>query len=370
MSTRRSAVRWWLIAPTLVLFVIVNQLDKTNISVLIADHQFLSDFHLLGQPARMGFLSSVFFYAYGVSLMLWGFVVDRIGPQRSAVLGVIGWGWVNGTQIGVAIGLPLVTALLFSGGWRMVFWAYSAGSVAILLPMLLLLAPDEPSRSRYVSPAEQSFIATHRAGARRSSVTASFSRVLRDERFWLITLCHACLVATFFGLVTWIPSYLTQVRAMRFSTMSAGVALTYLLPISLALLIGYVSDRTMRRATVAAAASVALALMVLGAVVVPSGIVSMLLLVISFAAPITFGATNTALLHVLTPPEQVGRGTGICVGVANVLGAGAPTVIGYLVGVFGGKYLAAFAFISALNLAQALVYLRVARLSRPRRTAS
>src|SRR5260370_15427535 len=206
MSTRRSAVRWWLIAPTLVLFVIINQLDKTNISVLIADHQFLSDFHLLGQPARMGFLSSAFFYAYGISLMLWGFVVDRIGPQRSAVLGVIGWGlttawcavagsvnelymarfalglaegcmwpvcnsyvgrwfavreqgriqafWVNGTQIGVAVGLPLVTALLFSGGWRTVFWAYSAGSVAILLPMLLALAPDEPSRSRYVSPTE------------------------------------------------------------------------------------------------------------------------------------------------------------------------------------------------------------------------
>jgi sugar phosphate permease len=407
-STRTFAARWWLLAPTLVLFVIINQLDKTNISVLIADDKFLSDFHLLGQPARMGFLSSAFFYAYGVSLMLWGFIVDRIGPQRSAVIGVIGWGlttawcalagsvnelylarfalglaegcmwpvcnsyvgrwfpvqehgriqafWVNGAQIGVAIGLPLVTAILFSGGWRMVFWTYSVGSVVILLPMLLVLAPDGPRGKR-------------RAGLPTSALT-SFARVLRDERFWLITLCHACLVATFFGLATWIPSYLTQVRRMPFSTMSAAVALSYLLPISLALVIGYVSDRTMRRATVAAAASIVLALMVIGAVVVPNPIVSMLLLVISFAAPITYGATNTSLMHVLAPPSQVGRSTGICVGVANVLGAGAPTVIGYLVGVFSGRYLAAFAFISALNVAQALLYLRVEHLSRPKTCGS
>src|ERR1700687_3444037 len=86
-----SAIRWWLIAPTLITFVIINQLDKTNISVLIADHQFLSDLHLTGQPARIGFLSSAFFYAYGASLMIWGFMVDRFGPRRSAIWGVLGW---------------------------------------------------------------------------------------------------------------------------------------------------------------------------------------------------------------------------------------------------------------------------------------
>ncbi|HEV2687741.1 MAG TPA: MFS transporter [Bryobacteraceae bacterium] len=418
-------MRWWLIAPTLILFVIINQLDKTNISVLIANPQFLSDLHLTGQPARIGFLSSAFFYAYGASLVMWGFVVDRIGPRRSAIAGVVGWGlttawcatagsvnemylarfalglaegcmwpvcnsyvgrwfaerehgriqafWVNGNQIGVAIGLPIVTALLFAGGWRTVFWAFSAGSVLILLPMLLLLAPDEPSQSRFLNAAEQSFIATHRVGARRATSTvrfSRFSRVLRDERFWLIALCHACLVATFFGLTTWIPTYLTQVRGMAFSTMSASVALSYLLPIGLALVIGYVSDKTMRRAMVAAVCSVAMASMILAAVTVSNPIVSMLLLVISIAAPITYGATNTSLLHVLAPPDQAGRSTGICVGVANFLGAAGPTIIGYLIGRFSGRYLAAFAFISALNLAQACLYLRIAHLGKGAAIAS
>ncbi len=413
--SKRSAARWWLVAPTLIVFVIVNQLDKTNISVLIADPHFLSDLHLTGQPSRIGFLSSAFFYAYGASLIIWGFMVDRFGPQRCAVAGVIGWGlttawcalagsvnemyiarfalglaegcmwpvcnsyvgrwfavrehgriqafWVNGTQIGVAIGLPLVTALLIAGGWRMAFWIFSLGSVLILLPMLLL-SPDEPSQSRYVNGAERLFIETHRASSTKQPGSASFTRVLRDTRFWLVTLCHGCLVATFFGLATWIPTYLTQVRGMPFNTMGATVALAYLLPITLALLIGYVSDRTMRRTTIAALCSAVMAVMILGAVTVSNPTVSMLLLVTSFAAPITYGATNTSLMHVLAPPDQVGRGTGIFVGLANVLGAAGPTIIGYLIGRFSGKYLVAFGFISGVNLVQALLYLRIGQLSK------
>jgi MFS family permease len=90
-AAKHGVARWWLVAPTLILFVIINQLDKSNISVLIADRQFLADLHLTGQPARIGFLSSAFFYAYGASLMIWGFMVDRFGPRRSAICGVLGW---------------------------------------------------------------------------------------------------------------------------------------------------------------------------------------------------------------------------------------------------------------------------------------
>jgi sugar phosphate permease len=410
-AAKTGAARWWLVAPTLILFVIINQLDKSNISVLIADRQFLSDLHLTGQPARIGFLSSAFFYAYGASLMIWGFMVDRFGPRRAAIWGVLGWAvttawcafassatemyaarfalglaegcmwpvcnsyagrwfaarehgriqafWVNGTQIGIAVGLPIVTTFLFAGGWRTVFWACSVGSLLILLPMFLWVAPDQPAQSRFVKPDERLFIETHRATLAKTAAPAKFVEVLKDTRFWLVTLCHGCLVATFFGLTTWIPTYLTQARGMAFSSMSASVSLSYLIPITLALIIGYISDRTMLRAPVAAACSVVMAVMILASVMVSSAIVSMLLLVISFAAPITYGATNTSLLHVLAPADQVGRSTGICVGVGNVLGAAAPTIIGYLIGLFSGKYLVAFGFIAVLNVLQAFLYLMI-----------
>jgi sugar phosphate permease len=409
-AAKQTAARWWFVAPTLIVFVIINQLDKTNVSVLIADRGFLSDLGLVGQPARAGFLSSVFFIGYGLSLMIWGFFVDRFGPRRCAVIGVLGWAlttawcavagratemyvarftlgltegcmwpvcnsyvgrwfavrehgriqafWINGAQIGIALGLPIVTAILLAGGWRTVFWIFSAGSVLILMPMFYLLAPDDPRRSRHVNEEELLYIESNRSS---NAAQQNFGRVLSDVRFWLVTLCHACLVATFFGLTTWIPTYLTQARGLPFTTMSVWVALIYLIPVGLALVVGYLADRTMRRATVGAVSSVIMAVMVLAAVVVPNTIVSMFLLVVSMAAPISYGAMNTSIMHALVSPSHIGRSTGIFVGVANVLGAGGPTVIGYLIGVFGGRYLAAFGFISAINLIQALLYARLAK---------
>jgi MFS family permease len=397
-APKPAAVRWWLMAPILVTFVIVNQLDKTNVSVLIATPRFVSDLGATGQHARLGFLATAFFIGYGLSLMAWGFAVDRIGPRRSALLGVTGWAvttawcglagdlttiylarfalgltegcmwpvcntyasrwfpvhehgriqafWVNGAQIGIAIGLPMVTAILLAAGWRAVFFVCAAGSVCLLAPAFYWLAPDYPGGqvSNWYRPA--------------AKLKLTF---LRSHRFWMVSLCHACLVATFFGLTTWIPTYLTKARGLPFTTMSAWVACAYLIPVGLALLAGYAADLSMRRARVGAFASVAMAAMIVAAVLVPNTVVSMLLLVVSMAAPITYGAMNSSLMHRLAPPEQIGRATGIFVGVANVLGAAGPTVVGWLIGIFGGHYLAAFGFIGAVNLIQAALYVLIGR---------
>src|SRR5260370_38998640 len=112
---RKAAVRWWLIAPILVVFVIVNQLDKTNVSVLIASPRFVSDLGAAGQNGRLGFLATSFFIGYGLSLMVWGFVVDRIGPRRSAMLGVAGWA-VTTAWCGFAGGLTAVAVARFALG--------------------------------------------------------------------------------------------------------------------------------------------------------------------------------------------------------------------------------------------------------------
>jgi ACS family glucarate transporter-like MFS transporter len=414
LTDRRSVprARWWLIAPILLLFVIINQIDKSNISVLIADSRFVADMGATGQPARLGFISSSFFVGYGLSLLLWGFIVDRIGPRRSALWGVLGWAvttvwcglaggltelyvarfalglaegcmwpvcntyvgrwfaerehgriqtfWFNGAQIGIAIGLPVVTGILLAAGWHAVFFVCGAASVGILLPLFYWLAPDEPAQSRWVKPAELLYV--EKSSPAPPKASSAKLRFLVKPAFWLIALCQACLVATFFGLNTWIPTYLTKARGLPFGTMSVLVASAYLVPVALALAVAYASDHTrLPRAAVGAIASVVMAVMILAAVVTPSTIVSMLLLVISMAAPITYGAMNTSIMHRLAPPEQIGRATGIFVGVGNVLGAAGPAIVGWLIGVFHGEYLAAFGFISALNLAQAILYLLVAR---------
>lgn len=415
----RTAARWWLIAPILLIFVIINQIDKSNISVLIADAKFAADFGATGQHARLGFISSAYFYGYGISLMIWGFVVDRIGPRKSAIVGVIGWVlttiwcawagsltemycarfalglaeggmwpvcnkyvgrwfaksehgriqafWFNGAQIGIAVGLPFVTSILLIGGWRVVFLVCGALSAVVLLPVFLWLAPDEPAQSRWVNQEERTYIETNRP-AGEASQTPGASRglhFLATPVFWMIAFCHGCLVAAFFGLTTWIPSYLTKVRGLGFSNMSWSVAAAYLIPVLLALWIGQFADRrasrgSTPRANVAAWVSFAMAISIVAGVTSPFTLLSMLLLVTSIAAPITQGAANTALLHELVEPNQIGSATGLCVGVGNILGAAGPTAVGWFIGLSHGEYVGAFGFIGALTLVQGLVYWRIA----------
>ncbi len=417
-AAKRTAARWYFVAPTLFSLVVVNQLDKSNIAVVVAHRPFLSQMGLTGQPTRIGLLSTIFFFGYGAGLLAWGFVVDRLGPRRSAMIGVCGWAlttmccalassvkelylarfvlgltegciwpvcntysgrwfpvrehgriqslWVNGNQVGIALGLPVVAALISFGGWRAVFWVLGAGSFVLLQPMLFFLAPDEPAASAYVNDEERRYIVDHRAGNRVEIFAGRGARLgplLTDSGFWLVTLCHAGTVGTLFGLATWIPTYLTQVRGLPFDALRGWVALSYTIPIGVTLGMGYFADRTMRPAMVGAGTSVVVAAMVLVSVTVPNTVASVLLLVTALAAPMIYGAMNATLMQGLAPPEQIGRATGIFVGAGNLLGGLAPTIIGYLIGVFGGRYLAAFGFVSAANFALVFLYYLIDRKS-------
>ena len=84
--------RWFLVAPTLLFLWIIAQIDKTNVSLFIADAKFLKELNLVGHNAELGGLMSTFFIGYGVSIFAWGFLVDRFGPRLCAIGGILGWG--------------------------------------------------------------------------------------------------------------------------------------------------------------------------------------------------------------------------------------------------------------------------------------
>jgi hypothetical protein len=171
-------------------------------------------------------------------------------------------------------------------------------------------------------------------------------------------------VATLFGLTIWVPTYLTQARGLPFDALKGWVAFSYLLPIALAMGMGYWADRSLRPAMVGIGTSAVVAVMVLAAVAVSSATASVLLLVTILAAPMIYGAMNASLMQRLAAPEHIGRATGIFVGAGNLLGGLAPTIIGYLIGVFGGRYLAAFGFLSVTNFALVGLYYWLDRLTR------
>ena len=53
--------RWFFVAPTLLFLWILAQIDKTNVSLFIADTKFLKELNLVGHNAELGGLMSTFF---------------------------------------------------------------------------------------------------------------------------------------------------------------------------------------------------------------------------------------------------------------------------------------------------------------------
>src|ERR1700751_999532 len=83
--------RWVLVAPALLFLWIIAQIDKTNVSLIIADATFLKELNVAGHNTELGGLMSSFFVGYGVSIFIWGFLVDRFGPRKCGIAGILDW---------------------------------------------------------------------------------------------------------------------------------------------------------------------------------------------------------------------------------------------------------------------------------------
>lgn len=404
-----------MIAPLLMLFSFTVQMDKTNMSVVIADHAFLHALDLSGKPAHIGLLNSLFVTGYGIGMLLWGFVIDWIGPRRSAMIGACGWGvftlacgwttnvnelyvarallgafegclwplantyvgrwfpsqersritgcWVGSAFVAIAVGIPIVTAILLALNWRGVFISLGIYSF-MLVPLFYLFGSDEPARSRFANAAEADFI---RRGAPQAIRTADGSQPtlfqsLANFRIFLLILVHASSSAILWGLTTWLPTYLVRERGLSMKSMSGVISISYIAPILLVVLVGYLADKARHRAWVGALVAIGTMIALTVAMSVPWVLVTAFLLVLAIAAPMIFGGLHSAMLHDYVPHGQLARSTGIVVGFGNILGSFSPAAMGYLAGVFGGKFLLAFVMIIGLNALSLLIYVVIALL--------
>jgi sugar phosphate permease len=258
--------RWLLVAPALLLFWIVGQIDKTNVSLVIADTAFLRELHLAGNNPVLGSLMSAFFVGYGISIFIWGFLVERFGPRVCAICGTLAWGvliflssrvtgiseyllirfllgfaegnlwpvsntltnhwfpvceharaqtfWVTGVTLGTATGVPLVSALMLaSGGWRTALvWL----SIVSLIPIAIIsLVRDWPHQQNGIGAAELHEIESDRKTS-LSMVRMSLGEMLKSPSFWLIMVCQIVAATTVYTMVQWIPSYMTAFRHVPF----------------------------------------------------------------------------------------------------------------------------------------------------------
>lgn len=386
--------RWLFVAPAMLFLWIIAQVDKTNVSLIIADSHFLNELHLVGHNAQLGGLMSAFFLGYGFSIFGWGFLVDRFGPRVCTIAGSIAWAllifvssrvtsineyllvrfllgaaegnlwpvcnaltnywypvreharvqtfWVSGSTLGTAVGVPVVSALMLASQWR---GALAALSLISLLPVtVFLFLSNRPKANQTESHPDAEI-----------TPDTTLSELWKSSSFWLVTFCQFVSCTTIYTLIQWIPSYLTSVRHLPFKSMGALITIGYVLATVMTLAAGYIADRTMHRALTAM-----LVCLLFVVVVVPAQMMSpwasAILLSTLIGVPGTTGALNGALMHRMIRSDGIARATGVYTGVGNLVSAFGPTLFGVLISALAGQYWGGFLFVAVVNAAGAVAY--------------
>jgi MFS family permease len=370
VSTSRA---WWL---TGLLFTagFINYFDRAIVSVALP--VIGADLHL--GPAAKGVLLSAFFWSYAVMQLVMGRAADRynlrwlyagafalwslacgftgfatsltalfamrvllgigesvylpggmkivsllFGPkERGLAAGIMNCG----TRAGLAIGTPIIAALIGSFGWHNAFFILGFGSLIWLIPWLLLFPPGLSGHSGRPAP--------------------SLRDMWREFDRNLLGMClgHFCYSYYWYLLVTWLPDYLVEARHMTLQraaayTMVPFIVFTVCEPVG-----GWIADRLAalgycerrsRKAVVSVAFCSSILLLVAGKMSDDHAAVLML----GGAAFVGLATGNLyTLLATVAPEESVGMWMGIMNFVGNIPGVLAPIITGLLIARTGSHY--------------------------------
>jgi ACS family glucarate transporter-like MFS transporter len=377
--------------------------DRTVISLLMVDHGFLRDMGLEGSPERQGLLMTFLLLPYALSNILLGPAADRWGSRKVLTIMTVLWSvaafwmgaissyylmligrvvrgtaegplfpvanryircwfptsergganaiWTSGNRVGMALAVPLLALAIGMWGWRSALFLQAVFILILVVPAVWFLTVDTPADMVKMKARERDYInqgqADGVAGSERDD--GGLSSLLHNYRFWLMVTYHFAVLATFSGLITWLPKYLRDERGFEVGQMVLFASLPSLGSFLSSLVFGFLSDRIGHHATLCtislAGASVSIGFSALAS----SPIMSAWLLVLGMimwgmGTPIYY-----AIMQRIVPTSIMATGIGIDNGLANFGAAMAPAVIGFLIAATG-TYLAGLLFLAALGL--------------------
>ncbi len=400
----------YLIAMMLFVSVVINYLDRANLSV--AAPQLAKDIGF--DDTQKGWILAAFGWTYAALQVPGGWLVDRIRPRVlypvaialwslatiglgfvGSVAGLIGlrllvgaleapsypinsrvvttWFpereratavgfYTSGQFVGLAFLSPLLYALQNAFGWQMVFFV--TGGVGVAWAAIWYGLYREPTESRVANAAELALIrdgggvvdlAEKQKKAGGGFRWADLAIVLSHRKLWGLYLGQFCMTSTLWFFLTWFPSYLVDFRGMDFIKAGLLGSVPFLAAFAGVNCSGLLSDRFVR-----AGWSLGLArkLPIITGLLISSSIiganyVESPALVIFFMSLAFFGtglaSITWSLVSAIAPERLLGLTGGMFNFVGNLASVGVPIVIGQLVS--GGDFAPAITFIAATALA-------------------
>ncbi|RII41055.1 MFS transporter [Galactobacter valiniphilus] len=403
-----------LIAVMLFVSVVINYLDRANLSVALP--AISEEFHI--SPAQQGLLLSAFGWTYAALQIPGGWLIDKIPPRilypaclilwslATAFMGIfsgfvaliilrllvgvfeapaypinnrVATAWfpdkergsaigfyTSGQFIGLALLTPVLTWLQTAFSWHWVFIA--TGGIGILWGVVWYLVYREPRKMRLANQAEIDHI---EAGGglvdlesaqteRKKTSWADFKAVLTNRKLWGVYIGQFCLTSTLWFFLTWFPTYLVKYRGMDFIKSGFLISLPYIAALVGVLLSGFFSDWMVRRGVSLGVARKGpiIAGLLLSTAMIGANFTDSTAWVIAFLCIAFFGngfaSITWSLVSALAPKRLIGTTGGMFNFIGNLSSIATPIVIGFLVS--DVSFAPAFVYITVVTVIGILAY--------------
>jgi ACS family D-galactonate transporter-like MFS transporter len=400
--------RRFLVAIMLFVIVVINFLDRSNISIV--GPQLSDALHL--DPFKMGLIFSGFGWTYAFLQIPASRFVDRVHPRflyfivlglwslgtlalgfvssfamllalRLSVgafeapsyptwfgenerAGAIGF-YTSGQFVGLAFLTPLLSWIEISYGWRSVF--FFTGLVGLLWSVVWIYFYRDPKNFRGVNQAEIDWIAgnggipdlSDRIGESKRFVWADLKIILSRRKLWGMYIGQFGIVSTQWFFLTWFPTYLISYRHLDFMKSGLLASVPFFGAFLGVLSGGFLSDWMLRRGvslTIARKTPIILGLF-LSTTIVGANKVSSPIWITAFFTCAFFGSgfasITWSLVSTMAPERLIGLTGGVFNFVGNLGAIVVPIAIGLLI--HGHDFTRPLIFISVTAMLGALSYL-------------
>ena len=396
--------RWLVLGVSWIVFFVAF-LDRVNLSVampLISKEFSLS-------PEQVGYLFSAFFISYTVFQIPGGYLSDKVGPKKVLLVALVWWSimtmatgvartfsqffivrvlfgigeglqppcafklnsnwfpnqeratanaiFTSACSFGPAIAPSIAVAIIGLWGWHALFYIFGALGF-VIMPLLYFFVKNSPEEDPDISKEELEYIKsgqTEIVTQTTDSEEVGLMSVLKNRNIVILALTYFGFMCAFFGLLSWLPSYLVKARGFELVKMGIFSGLPFLALGIAQPFGGWLSDKVFKgkRKIQAMVVNLAAGPVLYGVVVAPTETVAMALLVCTgFLVGMAFGPL-WAMPMESVKRSYVGMATGVMNAGGSIGGILSPIIIGYLVGMSG--YNAAFVFMGGALVFTALV---------------
>lgn len=215
------------------------------------------------------------------------------------------------TALGPLVAVPLIARL----GWASTFVLLGGLGLLLLVPLLLWAVPSDGKVSARTEPGWH---------------------FVRLPDYWLFVVCNAFNAFCVFGILGWLPTYFTRAKGVDFQALGWPLTIVFTAGVLGTFALAALGDRGGRRVGIAAAGLFLAAPLIAAGVAASSQTVMVALFALAVLAQSGFAAQQYATMQHLVSDKRVGAATGLCNGLALVIGGvGGSLVPGTVVAMTG-----------------------------------